>query len=250
MSGPEIVLVVAVLIGLSVQSAIGFGFALFAAPAAFAALPAADAVLLVQVLGIATHLLVLFTEGRRARIAARPVAIVVACALPGMVVGLWIVTEVSQQSLQLAVGVVVLAGVAIQWLFTGRATATAIRREPGLEALTGLGAGVLSTSVSVNGPPLVLTFSHLGLRGSLLRDSLVAGQLGIGVLASVVLLAGADGASLPGGAVLGCCAVAMLIGHRFGAAVFRRLDAAAHHRAALVAAAIAGLISIVAALLD
>ena len=44
------------------------------------------------------------------------------------------------------------------------------------------------------------------------------------------------------------CIPALLIGHRFGAAVFRRLDDTSHHRAALVAAGVAGLLSIAAAL--
>ena len=47
--------------------------------------------------------------------------------------------------------------------------------------------------------------------------------------------------------LLGCGPV-LLIGHRFGAALLRRLDDATHHRAALAAAAVAGLLSIGAAI--
>ena len=39
MSAVDVLLVAAVLVGMSVQGAIGFGFAFFVAPAAFAAFP-------------------------------------------------------------------------------------------------------------------------------------------------------------------------------------------------------------------
>jgi len=62
-----------------------------------------------------------------------------------------------------------------------------------------------------------------------------------------VLVASGAGSAIPDGRVALACVPALLIGHRFGAAVFRRLDDEAHHRVALVAAAVAGLLSIGAA---
>ena len=50
-SGLEVLVVGAVLVGMSVQAAIGFGFAFFVAPAAFAAFDPEQAVTLVLVLG-------------------------------------------------------------------------------------------------------------------------------------------------------------------------------------------------------
>jgi uncharacterized protein len=248
-SALEVLLVGAVLVGMSVQSAIGFGFAFFVAPAAFAAFDPAEAVTLVLGLAIAINCLVLFGERRSVQVARREVAILVAAAVPAMVLGAWALTRVDQSALQLAVGLVVLAGAAVQWRGAGRRPAA---RRPGAVPVAelggGLAAGVLTTSVSVNGPALVLAFSHLGLRGARLRDSLAAGLLGLSLPATVIVFAfaGADGA-IPTGWVLAACVPAVLIGHRFGASVFRRLDEATHHRAALVAAAIAGLLSVAAA---
>jgi peptidoglycan/LPS O-acetylase OafA/YrhL len=103
--------------------------------------------------------------------------------------------------------------------------------------------------VSVNGPAVVLVLTRLGLRGSSLRDSLAAALLGLSLLATpVVLVASGSSRALPDGWVVLACVPALLIGHRFGAAVFRRLDDDSHHRVALAAAAIAGLLSIGAAL--
>jgi uncharacterized membrane protein YfcA len=79
-------------VGISVQAAIGFGFAFFVAPAAFAAFPPEQAVTLVLMLAIAINCLVLFTEQREVTVARREVGILLAAAVPGMAVGAWIVT--------------------------------------------------------------------------------------------------------------------------------------------------------------
>ncbi|MDX6583139.1 MAG: uncharacterized protein QOI10_2323 [Solirubrobacterales bacterium] len=246
MSALDLLLVAAVVVGISVQAAIGFGFAFFVAPAAFAAFHPEQAVTLVLLLAIAINCLVLFGEGRRVDVANGTVAVLVAAAVPGMVIGAWVVTEANRELLQLLVGVVVLAGAGVQALgprpaATGRASA--------LEIGGGLAAGALTTSVSVNGPAVVLVLTRLGLRGGRLRDSLAAALLGLSLLAApVVLIASGADRALPDGWVVLACVPALLVGHRAGAAVFRRLDDEAHHRVALGAAALAGLLSIGAAL--
>ena len=255
MSGLEVLVVAAVLIGMSVQAAIGFGFAFFVAPAAFAAFEPEQAVTLVLVLGVIINLLVLFAERRRAQFARREVAIVLAASIPGLLVGALVVTRADPRLLQALVGLIVLAGAVLQAARTANERGAAARpprprRAPGLELGGGFAAGVLTTSVSVNGPALLLVFGGLGLRGARMRDSLAAALLGLSLLAlPVVLTASAGEQALPGLAVTLACLPALLVGHRFGAAVFRRLDDAAHHRAALGAAAIAGALSIAAALL-
>jgi len=250
-SGLEVLVVGAVLVGMSVQAAIGFGFAFFVAPAAFAAFDPEQAVTLVLVLGVIINVLVLGTERRRTEVATRAVTIMLAAAVPGMVVGAWLVTQAEPRVLQLLVGVIVLVGAAVQAHAAGerRAASRTARHGVGLELGGGFAAGVLTTSVTVNGPALVLVFGALGLRGSRFRDSLAASLLGLSLLALPVVLVASDGEqALPGLAVTLACIPALLVGHRFGAAVFRRLDDTAHHRAALVAAGIAGVLSIAAAL--
>ena len=246
MSALDLLLVAAVLVGISVQAAIGFGFAFFVAPAAFAAFPPEQAVMLVLLLGVAINCLVLFGERRRVDVARREVTILLAAALPGMLVGAWVVTEADRDLLQFLVGVVVLAGAGVQAIGPRSGTGHA----PALEIGGGFAAGALTTSVSVNGPAVLLVLTRIGLRGSALRDSLASALLGLSVLAApiVVVAAGGDRA-LPEGWVVLACVPTLLVGHRAGAAVFRRLDDDAHHRVALIAAALAGLLSIVAALI-
>jgi len=244
-SALDLLLVAAVVVGISVQAAIGFGFAFFVAPAAFAAFPPEQAVTLVLMLAIAINCLVLFTERRPVAVARREVGILLAAAVPGMVLGAWIVTQADRDLLQLLVGIVVLIGAGVQAL----GPRTSARRGPALEVGGGLAAGALTTSVSVNGPAVVLVLTRIGLRGGPLRDSLAAALLGLSLLAAPIVLIAAGGSeALPDGWVVLACVPALLIGHRVGAAVFRRLDDDAHHRVALIAAALAGLLSIGAAL--
>ena len=247
MDALDLLLVAAVVVGISVQAAIGFGFAFFVAPAAFAVFAPEQAVTLVLLLGVAINCLVLLGERRRVDVARREVAILLGAALPGMLVGAWIVTEADRGLLQLLVGLVVLSGAAVQAL--GPRTAS-VRSVPALEVGGGLAAGALTTSVSVNGPAVLLVLTRIGLRGGALRDSLALALLGLSLLATpIVLIASGAGRAFPDDWVALACVPALLVGHRFGAAVFRRLDDDSHHLAALGAAALAGLLSIVAALI-
>ena len=202
-------------------------------------------------LGVIINLLVLYAESRRTEVAGREVAIILAASIPGMVAGAWLVTRADPRLLQLLVGVIVLLGAAVQALASGDRPdrSRAPRDGRAMEVGGGFAAGVLTTSVSVNGPALLLVFGWLGLRGARLRDSLAAVLLGLSLFAlPVVLIASGRQRALPDLGITLACVPVLLIGHRFGAAVFRRFDDASHHRAALVAAAIAGVLSIVAAL--
>jgi uncharacterized membrane protein YfcA len=113
-SALDLLLVAAVVVGMSVQAAIGFGFAFFVAPAAFAAFDPEQAVTLVLVLGVIINVLVLGTERRDTEVARRAVTIMLVAAIPGMVAGAWLVTQADPRVLQLLVGVIVLLGAAVQ----------------------------------------------------------------------------------------------------------------------------------------
>ena len=192
-SALEVLLVVAVLVGISVQAAIGFGFAFFVAPAAFAAFSPEQAVTLVLLLARSrSTCLVLFARaapGPRSRGARSR-----SCSPPrsrGWSRGAWLVTRGRS------------ATCCRCWSAWSSSSAPSCRRSRrptrpdrsaaprdgrALEVGGGLAAGALTTSVSVNGPALVLVFTRLGLRGARLRDSLAAALLGLSLLALPVVL--------------------------------------------------------------
>ena len=149
-------------------------------------------------------------------------------------------------------GVVVLAGAGVQMRTAAmRQTAPAEGEASGTEVAIGVAAGVLTTSVAVNGPPLVLALTRLGLRGGRLRDSLAAVLVGIAVIALplvIVLAPGEPIDALPRGWATALCFPALVIGHRLGAHTFSRLTPSSHHWIVLTAAGVAGVLSIVTAL--
>src|SRR5262245_50587803 len=98
----------AVFTGAALQSSIGFGFALVAAPLLFAATTPPEAVGLMIVLAFEVGVLTLLTERRRPRPMWRDVRAVVAWSLPGALVGVAILRALDALALQLLVTVGVL----------------------------------------------------------------------------------------------------------------------------------------------
>jgi uncharacterized membrane protein YfcA len=177
---------IAALAGAALQSAGGFGFALVLGPALVAARGPQEAVTALLVLGVVLNLLVLLAERRKPAVRWGDVAPMAAAALPGLAAGAALVEAMSKSTLQIVIGVAVLAAALV-----ARARQS-IAQRPLPRATTlpaGLLAGTLTTSTGVNGPPLVLWLQARGARPLEVRDSLaagfaflnVAGALAIGV---------------------------------------------------------------------
>jgi uncharacterized protein len=152
MSAPElIVLALVASVGSAAQSATGFGVALPLGPAAFALLPPADAVLTVAAGSLMHNLLVLATRRRRLAIRCGDASVLIAAALPGLLVGVLVVSRAPKPPMELAVGLAILAVVLLRLHQPGRVSAL-VTRKVGLPV--GLLAGFLTTTVGINGPPL------------------------------------------------------------------------------------------------
>ena len=158
----------AALVGAFVQSTTGFGFALVLSPALFAVMDPVEAVMALLVLGVALSLLVLFERGRPEHVDWRSLAPMLVAALPGLAVG------------AVALDAAVEAGPAgggRRRRGGGGGLAAApppARRWPPAPEPRGAGigagfvSGALTTSINVNGPPIVL---WLEARGASPRSS-------------------------------------------------------------------------------
>src|SRR4051794_41608177 len=93
----------AVATGAALQSAVGFGIALIAAPLVFAATSPQEAVGLMLLLGAEVNLLTLAAERRRPRPLWADVVQVVAWSAPGAVVGVIVLRALDAVALQLLV---------------------------------------------------------------------------------------------------------------------------------------------------
>ncbi len=228
---------VAALAGAAVQSATGLGFALVLSPALFVVLEPEEAVTAVLLLGAALCVLVL-VESRR--VATHGLGRLLAPALPGLGVGMVVLSALSKEPLQVGVGVAVTAAAAWQLWHPVAISFPAW--------VAGLLSGALTTSISVNGPPLALWLESeevppAEFRTTLAAAFLILDILGVGVIVSSEGLDTVDlGKLVP---LLACvCA-----GYALGAVAFRRLDAARFSAAVSMVVICTGLASVLAGIL-
>ena len=182
----------AVMTGAALQSSIGFGFALVAAPLLFAASSPPEAVGLMIVLALEVGLLTLLTERRRPRPVWRDVRAVVVWSLPGAFAGVAVLRSLDELALQLLVTAGVLAALVVNLRAAHREPPPpGSVHEPPLWArpAAGLVSGALNTSTSTGGPPLVLLLMSRGLRPGVVRDTLTACFLGFAPVSVAALAA-------------------------------------------------------------
>jgi uncharacterized membrane protein YfcA len=228
---------VAALAGAAVQSATGMGFALVLSPALFAVLEPAEAVNAVLLLGAALCVMVLI-ESRR--VATHGLARLLVPALPGLAVGVILLSALSKAPLQVGVGVAVIAAAGWQLLHP------AAIRFPAWVA--GVLSGALTTSISVNGPPLALWLESEEVPPAEFRTTLAAAFLILDILGVGVIVSseGIDTLDLGKLAPLLACVVA---GYALGAVAFRRLDAERFSTVVLMVVICTGLASVLAGIL-
>jgi hypothetical protein len=209
--------VAAVALAAGVQVISGFGFALLASPALFALLPPARAVpalvvlALVQVAGVLIH-----ERGVPARIRGR-VALVAIAAAPTVVLGALLLEFLSRRILLVAVAAIVFLTLLQRVRLRAPAEAEEPLRGGAYSAVaTGLVAGFLTTTVTVNGPPMVGYLVHIGANRTEFRRALAALFLILDVVA-IVALAVVDARAMLDGALLALLLVpALVVGHLAG----------------------------------
>ena len=231
-----------------VQATAGIGFALVLSPAAFALLEPEGAIVAITALGLALNLLVLFGERRRPRVVWGEVGPFLVAAVPGSVCGVLVLRALPKPALQVAVGLAVLAAVALRVRARRRAVAPT-EGDPRGRLAVGFVSGTLNTSAGVSGPPLALWLAHRGLGPAEMRDSLGAAFLGMGIIGALVLapVLAAVGADVDW-AALGAGVVCVTGGHAIGSRAFARLPGEHYEPLLLSVVAAAGLASIVAGL--
>lgn len=238
----------AALVGAALQSAVGFGFALVLGAALFSVLEPDDALLCVLGLSLLLNLLMLFSERRERRV--RPeLRILLLAAAPGLACGALIFNLLSEQALQIAVGISVIAGAALDLGRPGtpvEAAADPIARWTALPV--GFAGGLLTTTTTTNGPPLLLFYRARGFSPAELRDTMAAILLALNVAGIGFALVASDAElDLEPGSAAGLIG-AVVAGYLIGRLIFARLDARRFHAAGLALIIVAGAASLLAGL--
>ena len=245
MTGLELgAIAAAATIGATAQSATGFGVALPLAPVLCAVAHPPDAVLMVLVGALTHNLLVLVTRHRHLDLRRGDATVLATAGVPGLLIGALLVTHLSKPALQFAVGAAIALALALRLQ-----APTAKHQSWKTGTPVGFGSGVLTTTVGINGPPMVLWLRAGGAGPAQLRDTLAAVFLVLHVLA--IPIVASRGAGVDPGA-LAALGTGLLVGHVAGMyagarADSRRLEAAL--TALLVAAACASMAAGASALL-
>lgn len=226
-----------------IGGATGFGTALIATPLMLmAGIGLAETVAVNLVVALVTRIGV--TVQLRRHITWRRVAVLGAASVPGAWLGVQTLSLLPEQHLQPAAGAItVLCGLAMALPTTHHA------RPPSTLASATAGAigGYLSTTTSLNGPPVVLLLGRarlppLGFIGDL------AGYFVITSAVSLALLGTGTGIDLPGLApLLAVCTVTGVVANQAGIAIARRLPTHVFRSAVIALVVIAGLLTIVTA---
>jgi uncharacterized membrane protein YfcA len=233
---------VAVLTGAALQSSIGFGFALVAAPLLFAATSPPEAVGLMIVLAFEVSLLTLLTERRRPQPVWRDVGAVVAWSLPGAVAGVAVLRSLDDVALQVLVTAGVLLALAVNLRAAHRpAPPPGAAHEPPRWArpAAGLASGALNTSTSTGGPPVVLLLMSRGLRPGVVRDTLTATFLGFAPVSAAALALTRTGEAVPDAAAVAALVPLAALGQLLGRGVFARLGGSRAYEPVLTAVLLA-----------
>jgi len=233
-------LAMAAFIGATAQSATGFGVVLPLAPLLFALEAPPTAVLTATIAALGHNVLVLATRHRRLALRGTDAALLIATALPGVILGALLITHLSKPTMQLAVGAAVIATVALRIHQPDRAAG--LNNKP---AGTGIGllAGTLTTTIGLNGPPLVIWLRARRATVQQIRDTLAIVFLALNVAAIPTLHTQGATASAVAIAAL---AAGLVIGHAAGLTASTRLHARTLERATIALLIAAGTASIIA----
>jgi uncharacterized membrane protein YfcA len=224
-----------VLVGSAVQSLLGFGFALVVVPLLMGIVGVRDAVVLVTFGSIVNTALI--AHGARGSIPVRRVAGLLAGCLAGLPVGLAALLWASEESLRLGVGVTTVV-TALALAAGVRPMAASVVRDLGV----GFVSGVLNTSTSMNGPPVVLYLQALGTPPAEFRGALAL----FFTITSAVSVAAfvAAGVPLRRATLLALAALpAVAAGHALGHTAFRRVDARRFRRVVLAVLVVTGAVA-------
>lgn len=232
--------------GATLQSATGFGYALLAGPATFAAADPAEAITILLALGTVLNILIMAGESRESSIRTSELVPILGWAAPGVVAGIFILFALSKSTLQVVVGVCVILAVAIQ---VQRGRSKRHGTTPAAQVVAGLAAGTLTTTTATAGPPLALLLERAGATPEEFRDTMAALLLGLNLMGAFALVVAGNRAELPEAATLALLVAMVVVGRFVGRLVFDRMDAESFRLAGLALIVASGLGSIAAGIL-
>ena len=232
--------VVVVLIAAIVQSAAGFGFSLLAVPLMSLAIPTETAVVVAVSLGMLTSSIQAIAQREHGD---RPTILrMLIGAAIGAPFGLLVLSLASNRQLKFGLVVVIIAflGINLRGLAIERGSRV-------VDVVAGTVSGVLNTTLSTNGPPLVMALHARHLTPSVFRATISAVLAGTGVITIGLFLAsGRYGADVRQLMVLAIPTA--IIGYAVGARLRTRIHPSRFRRVVVALLVITAMVTFASAL--
>jgi uncharacterized membrane protein YfcA len=229
--------------GMMTQTIVGFGGAFFMTPIMLAYFSGPIAVTVTLLTCTLIGLMVLFNERRSTEILWPVVLRVFIPAIPGLILGAYIVTKINKGALQVAVGLLIILSVTIQeYVFPKPSRQFGVTK--GI-SLSGFASGVLNGSAAIGGPPLVLwARSHIHTPNQIRHNFsaiLVLMNLVGAIIIQVLKPGGFTSKSLT---VLALLVPVVVVGYICGRLLITRINVKHYHKIVFVSVILAGLVSV------
>lgn len=220
----------------------GFGFALIAAPILLFLIEPKAVVIVNIILGSVICILILWESWRHAR--KKHFLLLAIGSILGVPIGVYILSHAATTTLKLVISaLVVVFAVPMALGHSHR-----FKREHPVFGISGFISGLLASSTSLAGPPVVLALLNQGWEKKSLRATLAAYFLFVGLVALAALsISGALDVAFV--VIALTYAPAALLGFFLGRKVLPRLNAELFRRIAALVVVIAGLLGIITGLL-
>lgn len=234
--------VAVVLLASTTQTLAGFGFALVAVPLLIIALTVEDTVVTASLLSLLNSVLV--ARVTWTHVPWRAVGTMLAGSFAGMPVGLAVLLLAPVEALRLTVGIASVT-MAAAIMLGARFGGGGVRGE----LIAGMTSGVLNTSTSMNGPPVVLYLQSRGYPPMEFRAALAA----FFFVTGIVSLAAFAASGIVSGRALALAAAgfpAVFVGNALGHALFGRVAPELFRRLVLALLAITAAVTVATTLAD
>ena len=220
-----------------VQGLTGFGFALVCVPVLTLFISPKAVAPMIVICGMIGNLIIVYHARRHVQL--RHVWPLVLAGLVGTPLGAWLLVVLSPDALRLLIGVLVTTTAALLAL----GVRLEVKRERLAFAPVGFASGILSGSIGVGGPPVILFFANQGLPREVFRANIAVFFLSISFAAAASFAV----ARLFTGEVLGYAVwflPGLLVGVVTGSRLTHRLPEGLFRAIALIVVGVGGVLSI------
>jgi uncharacterized membrane protein YfcA len=237
----EVVLAVMAICGFAAfgQTVAGFGFSLLAVAPLGMVIDPKDAIAVSLVLLIANSAMLVW--GERAHIAWDAVGALLVGAVPGLPLGLAVISVAPVRGLRIALAVAVLSAVA--FLASGFELS---HRSRMVEWVGGFFCGIFTTSLNTNGPPAVLALQARSMPPEQFRPTTSA-VLGLTSLVGAVMFGFAGRLNVEVGQACVVALPAMLVGWQVGMRLRQRVSTTAFRTLIMLLLVVAAVLTLIAA---